>query len=63
MRISPFILALLISACANTSVVIPVSGPVSIRIKTGDDNECKPVIVNGEPQPGCASELDAGLNQ
>jgi hypothetical protein len=57
MRISLISLALLLGACANTSVVIPVQGPIGIRIETGEQDDCKAIIVNGEPQNGCASEI------
>ena len=57
MRISMIFLTLLLGACANASVVIPVKGPVGIRIESGERDDCKPIIVNGEPQGGCASDF------
>ncbi len=47
MRISMILTALLHTACANTSVVIPIRGPVGIHIEA-DKKDCDPVIVNGK---------------
>jgi len=57
LRIQVIALALLLSACTNTSVVIPVHGPIGIRIESGAQDDCKAIIVNGEPQGGCVNEM------
>lgn len=58
-RIQVIVLALLLSACTNTSVVIPVQGPIGIRIESGKQDDCKAIIVNGEPRSSCVNEMTA----
>ncbi len=62
MRISILLLTLLLAACANTSVVIPVQGPIGIRIEGGEREDCEPVIVNGRPQGDCLNHANPVSN-
>lgn len=61
MKILYVLIAVSTIGCSNTTLVVPVGGPVRVEIKGKTDDDCKPVIVNGIPQSGCVEQV--GMNQ
>jgi len=54
MRIKIFLFLTILISCADTSLIVPVGGPMSVKDENGREvRECQAVIVNGKPETEC----------